>query len=142
MDQIKDIIEKALNIIGFRDFSMILDTEGRKISIFINEGDWFESWVARLIGDLDHLIKVIARKNGSQPLFIDINNYKKERETIILNLAKAAAKKASMSKESIRLPAMNSYERRLIHAELASRPDVKTESEGEGSNRCVVVRPL
>jgi predicted RNA-binding protein Jag len=37
---------------------------------------------------------------------------------------------------------MNAYERRLIHAELAARPDVKTESLGEGRGRYVVVKPI
>ena len=33
---------------------------------------------------------------------------------------------------------MNAYERRLVHTELATRPDVKTESIGEGSERHIV----
>jgi predicted RNA-binding protein Jag len=37
---------------------------------------------------------------------------------------------------------MSAYERRVIHAELALRPDINTESEGEPPSRCVVVKPL
>ena len=37
---------------------------------------------------------------------------------------------------------MNSYERRIIHVELASRPDVATESVGLGRARYVVIRPI
>ncbi|MST04322.1 MAG: hypothetical protein EXS49_02020, partial [Candidatus Pacebacteria bacterium] len=48
----------------------------------------------------------------------------------------------SSQKSEVRLPAMNAYERRIVHTELAVRPDVKTESSGEGRERCVVIRPI
>ncbi len=73
---------------------------------------------------------------------IDINNYRKERERLILELAKAAAQKAVTTKQAVLLPAMNPYERRLIHVELSIRPDVKTESVGEGRERGVSIKPL
>lgn len=120
----------------------LIDKENAKISVFFNENEWFKRWVPQLVNDLNHISKTIAHKKKTTCVFIDINNYRKERENIITNLAKAAARKVVISKESLRLPAMNAYERRLIHTELASRPDISTESEGEGVHRCVVVKPL
>ena len=73
---------------------------------------------------------------------MDVNNYKKERERLITELAKAAARKVLAEKKDVELPVMNAYERRLVHVELAARPDVKTESVGEGTNRHIVVKPL
>jgi spoIIIJ-associated protein len=128
--------------VGFKDFSINLDNEGRKLIIFINEGDWFKAWVPRVISDLNHIAKVLANKNNHNPVFIDVNNYRKERENIIIDIAKAAARKVVITKEDVRLPAMNSYERRIIHLELSTRPDVETESAGEGVSRCVIVKPL
>jgi spoIIIJ-associated protein len=61
---------------------------------------------------------------------------------LIGELARAAAKKATATKTEISLPAMNSYERRLVHVELAVRPDVKTESAGEGKERYVIIKPI
>ena len=74
------------------------------------------------------------------PMYVDINNYLANREQLILELAKAAARKVNTAKQSVNLPPMNAYERRLVHLELAMRPDVQTESEGEGLSRHVVVR--
>mgnify|MGYP001613694030 FL=1 len=91
---------------------------------------------------MEHLARMVAKKNGVENIFIDINNYRKERENIIVELAKASARKALLAKEEIKLPPMNAYERRLIHVELSTRPDVKTESMGEGRERYVVVKPL
>ncbi|TSC82531.1 MAG: spoIIIJ-associated protein, partial [Parcubacteria group bacterium Gr01-1014_19] len=84
-----------------------------------------------------------AKKHGIEAnLFVDINNYRKERENLIVEIAKAAARKVTMTKAEVKLPAMNSYERRLIHMELSTRPDVKSESMGEGKERYVIVRPI
>jgi len=142
METTKATIQQILELVGFRDFSINSDNEGRKLIIFINEGDWFKNWVPRIISDLNHLTKVLANKNDHSPIFVDVNNYRKERENIIIDLAKAAARKVVMTKEDVKLPAMNSYERRIIHLELATRPDVETESAGEGVGRCVIVRLL
>ena len=72
---------------------------------------------------------------------MDVNNYRRERERLIIELAQAAARKALASKSSVDLPVLNAYERRLVHVELATRPDIKTESVGEGKDRHVVVKP-
>lgn len=142
MEMTKATIQRILELVGFKDFSINLDNEGRKLIIFINEGDWFKAWVPRVISDLNHIAKVLANKNNHNPVFIDVNNYRKERENIIIDIAKAAARKVVITKEDVRLPAMNSYERRIVHLELSTRPDVETESAGEGVSRCVIVKPL
>ena len=95
------------------------------------------------MSNLDRLVKLMAKKiRDDISVFVDVNNYRRERETIILEIARGAARKAVATKEEIALPIMNAYERRLIHTELASRPDIKTESVGEGRDRYVVVRPI
>lgn len=142
MEQIKTTIQKTLELMGFEDFSINFENDSRRLAIFINEGDWFKSWIPRIVSDLNHLSKTLSKKAGSESPFIDVNNYRKEREHIITEIAKAAARKVIMTKSRVDLPAMNAYERRLIHVELASRPDVATESEGEGDDRHVVIKPL
>ena len=39
------------------------------------------------------------------------------------------------------MDSMNSYERHLVHDVLSNYRGVKTESEGEEPNRCVVIKP-
>lgn len=127
---------------GFDDYSVQLDEETRRLAVFINEGDWLRNWLPKLTGDFSQIVRALTHKSGAPHIFVDINNYRKEREVIISELAKAAARKVVMTKAKVTLPAMNAYERRLIHVELASRPDIATESEGEGIERRVVVKPL
>jgi len=142
METLKQTIQQILEKIGFKDFSVEADSENRKVSILINEGEWLKEWLPKIVSEFNYLINIIHKKTSEESVFVDINNYRKERERLIVELAKAAARKALITKGEIKLPAMNAYERRLIHVELSTRPDVKTESIGTGLERGVIVKPI
>lgn len=135
-------IKTLVEMMGLRDVTIQFDQEAKRVSITTGEDEWFKKWVPDLVKHFKHLINILARKEGAESYHVDINNYRKERERLIGELAKAAAQKAALTKTEIKLPAMNAYERRIVHTELSMRPDVKTESAGEGKERCVVVKPL
>ena len=141
MDQLQEILTNLIKLMGFEDFSINYDSGRNRFLIFINNLD-SEELIHKLIDGLNHLAKALARKQNQPPVFIDINNYREKRENLILELARATARKVAVTKIEIELPAMNAYERRLIHLELSSRPDVKTESIGEGKERRVVIKPI
>lgn len=138
----RQTIEKLISIIGFEDVSISADSEASRISIMIGDVKFYKKNLPNLVFDLNHLAKLIAKRNEQEPPIIDINNYLLERQELILELARAAARKVAATKEEIVLPPMNAYERRIIHTELAGRPDLKTESSGEGKERYVVVKPI
>ncbi|NCN94816.1 hypothetical protein GW888_00245 [Candidatus Wolfebacteria bacterium] len=148
MDKEKEleILKKTLEMMGFGDFSANYDSENGRFSVFVNEGEYFKKMVPNFVSGLNCVFRLISdkdRKEGEEysTTFIDINNYRKERDNIILELARAAARKAATINEEVSLPAMNGYERRLIHIELSSRPDVLTESVGEGKERYIIIKP-
>jgi len=95
-----------------------------------------------IVDAVNHILQMVAKKNQTEAIFLDINNYRHDRERLIAELARAAAKKAAVTKKEVALPAMNSYERRLVHMELAVHPEVKTESAGEGKERYVIIKPI
>ena len=141
MEQLETTIKKIIEGMGFEDYSVSFDQESNRFSIIINDKIFSKS-LPNFVMDFNQVVKLIAKKNDLQPVVIDINNYRRQRHELILELARAAARKAVANKEDITLPPMNAFERRLIHMELAGRPDLKTESAGEGKERCVVVRPI
>ncbi len=142
-DQFKEQVKKLVEMTGLNEPSVDFDPENRKIIIFANEGDWFKKHLPYVVSDLERLINLLSKKHGiEETVFVDVNNYRKERENIIVELAKAAARKVQLTKSEVKLPAMNAYERRLVHMELSTRPDVKSESLGEGRDRHVIVKPL
>lgn len=74
-------------------------------------------------------------------LNLDINDYKKKKIEYLKDLARDLADEVGLTKKEKILSPMSSYERRVIHLELANRQDVITESEGEGPNRRLVIKP-
>jgi len=96
------------------------------------------------LADIQHLLRMIIRRQIETPIFIDldIQDYKKKKAEYLKELAKTAADEVSLSKKEKILEPMSSYERRVIHVELAEREGIKTESIGEGEDRRVVVKPV
>ncbi len=141
MEKFKSTIEELLRTGGLHDASLDINPETHRITIF-SERMNFKDLLPKLIADAEHVFNLIARKHNVGNFVVDINNYRREREHLIIELAKAAARKALLQKAEIALPPMNAYERRLIHMELASRPDLKTESSGEGKHRHVIITPI
>jgi len=120
------------------------DEDNRKVSVFLDDTEhpFLKSNLQQIVQDFNHIAQLIAKKNDEPSFFVDINNYRLERERIITELAKAAARKVLATKTEISLPAMNAYERRIIHMQLAAHPEVKTESVGLGKNRYVIIKVI
>lgn len=93
---------------------------------------------------LNHLVRKIVEKNLNQEenskLFIDINGYQKKRFDSLKNIAHMMAERAKYFKSNIEVDPMPANERRIIHMFLEGIPEIKTESEGYGSNRRVVIK--
>jgi len=144
MEEIQNKLKQLIELMGFSDFSINYEEESSRLSIFISEEDFaFKKFLPTFVTSLDYLVKLIANKlKKTETVFVDINNYRQKRENLILELARAAGRKVAVTKQEVALPPMNSYERRLIHLELSSHPDVKTESVGEGKNRYIIIKPI
>ena len=143
MESWETFITHTLALIGFRDYRVEVKEDEKRGSVFIYEDQaLLKENLPAIVDAMNHLAQMVARRRKQEAIFIDINNYRRDREAIIAELARAAAKKASATKQSVSLPAMNSYERRIVHTELAIHPDVRTESVGEGKERYVIVAPI
>lgn len=68
-------------------------------------------------------------------ILVDINNYKESRYEKVMAMAKRIAKTVQRTKVTATLDPMPNDERKVIHQALTDMPHIKTESEGEGSNR-------
>jgi len=72
---------------------------------------------------------------------LDIGNYKENRKRQLEILATKIGKEVATTKQPVKLKPMSAYERLIIHEKLADWRDVYTESEGEGEDRAIVVKP-
>jgi len=92
--------------------------------------------------ELQHIVKLMLRKKIAEPFYLslDINEYKKNKEEYLRDIAQTTADEVVLFKKPKELPPMSGAERRIIHVALASREDVVSESIGEGQDRRVVIR--
>jgi len=95
------------------------------------------------LADIQHLLKAILSHQIPEHFYLDldINDYKKKKIEYLKQTAKELADDVSLTKKEKMLDPMPSFERRIIHLELADRKDVKTESIGQGVERRIVIRP-
>lgn len=155
----KDLLEK----VGFDGEVKISETGGAKTENTAPEGNSSFSVVSiesdkdlsMLIGKngqnlnaFDHLVRlVVARKlaNAGNPaplnFIVDINDYRKSKTNYLIDVARNIAKRVAQTQKAEALPPMSSYERRLVHTELASFKEIQTESIGQEPRRRVVVKP-
>ena len=102
---------------------------------------------------LDMLVKKIAEKrlpapaesdaegaSGSPHFLIDVNDYRAKQIKDLQTKAIMMAERARSFQYDVELSPMSAYERLIIHTTLQSAPNVKTESQGEGRNRRVVIK--
>ena len=73
-------------------------------------------------------------------ILLDVGDYKDKKYSKIISIARRAAKEVSRQHIDVKLDAMTSDERRMIHQVLQNFHDVKTESIGEGDKRAVVIK--
>ncbi len=97
----------------------------------------------RTLNDIQKLLGVVLRKKVLENFFIDvdIDGYKEKKTEYLRELAREIADEVALTKKERVLDPMTSYERRIIHLELVNRPDVVSNSLGEGRERRVVISP-
>lgn len=72
---------------------------------------------------------------------LNVGNYREYREEQIKNLLDRVLEEVKATGEARALPYLPGNERRIVHLMLQDNPDVTSESQGEGQNRRVVIRP-
>ena len=93
--------------------------------------------------ELQHLLRLMVRKRIEEPIqmYLDINEYRKSKESYLKTLANSAADEVVLLKKEKELPPMPPRDRRVVHVVIQERGDVVSESRGEEPERKVVIRP-
>ncbi len=86
-------------------------------------------------------LAVMAHFGPEARVLVDVNDYRRQQEERLTNLAQQAAAHVRQTGRPAALMPMSAYERRLIHLALAAETDLETHSDGEGSQRHVVISP-
>lgn len=144
VDPIADLLFDVLDILQLdaeieleeREDHVRYHIEGQDLGVLIGRhGQTLEA--------LQFLVGVInARKQlVDYRVIIDVEGYRDRREKQLRDLARRKAQQASREGKRIVLDPMPPVDRRIIHMALANSNSVKTYSEGEEPERCVVIAP-
>lgn len=117
-----------------KDARQILDIKGDDVGILLANG-------AKVLYSIEYLSNLICGEKTESRVTLDCNDFRAVRSYELELLAKKAAEKVKTSQRPFPLQPMPANERRIIHLTLVEDPLVKTESQGFGDNRRVVVMP-
>jgi len=140
---IKASLEKILGLMGINYDSIRVTQEGEYVVFEIKseaEG-LIIGHHGKNIESIQYLINKIINQKDKEKIrfFIDIGGYLNKHKQSLDKIAYLAVSKVMESKEEVRLEPMNAYDRRIIHLHLKDNTLVQTQSQGEGSNRYVVI---
>jgi spoIIIJ-associated protein len=98
---------------------------------------------AELLDALGYIATKTLRldEDSHHKIVFDCQDYRKLRAQELKLTAQLAAERVIESGEPFALSPMSSFDRRMIHLALKDQPLVRTESQGMGSGRQVVILP-
>ncbi len=87
-------------------------------------------------------LEILRLPSGEhEKISFDCQNQRSLRLEVLRMLATVAAEKVRQSGAPYQFAPMSSRERRIVHLALREQTDLRTESDGEGPRRSVVVYP-
>ncbi len=145
-EKIKESVEQIFKHIGCTLSKCEFSEEGGMLWCLIETPDsgFIIGRDGETLRSLNHLIQKIAEKDSTEEkrssIFVDINGYQQKRFENLKNIAHMMAERARYFKSNIEVDPMPAYERRIVHMFLEGAKNIKTESEGYGPNRKVVIK--
>lgn len=138
-----DYLEGLLDIADL-DGDIDMDVDNGRATVSIVGADLTElvgpkGQVLNAIQELTRL--AVTRETGERSrLMLDISGHRASVRASLVELAKDAAAKAIETGEPVKLKAMTSFERKIVHDAVGEAGAVSV-SEGEEPNRRIVVKP-
>ncbi len=116
--------------------ALFVDLSGPDSDLVLEHG-------AELLRSLEHVSQEMLRlaPNEHETVVFDCMGHRESRVQELKIAAEVAAERVRKTKMPYEFAPMTSRERRIVHLALRDEADLKTESQGFGSNRFVVVSP-
>lgn len=125
-----------------------IESEGKQEIVLLwvrtDDAKWLIGVKGTHLRALEHVARTIVQSQFDEriPLLVlDINAYRSRQERRLQDLADQAREHVRSTGTPYTFPPMSARERRIVHARLSDRNDVRTESQGVGPGRRVVVHP-
>lgn len=139
-DLVADYFEELLDIADLDGDIENSVRDGRAFVEIDTESDLLVGKQGEVLEALQELARlVVMTETGHRSrLMVDVAGYRTRRRAELVAMAKDAVAEVQESGDPVRMPALNAYERKIVHDEVAAA-GLLSESEGEPPNRRVVV---
>ncbi len=147
LELVQETVDKLMELIGLEATAEVIeDKENDAVNVEISS----ENEKGLLIGKrgeslfaIQSIIQLIVRQEYGDwvRVLVNIGDWREKQEDYLTDLAKQAAQRALDTGEEQTLYNLNPNQRRIVHTVLSEYEEVETESQGEGHERYLVVRP-
>ncbi len=144
LDFMQDFLVDLLKMMGLKgevdayvkeDSILCLDIMGPDMGVLIGKR-------GQTLSSLQYILNIVLHREFQKMegrLLVDVEGYRSRRENTLQRLAANLAEKVVATRKAVVLEPMSPQDRRIIHTTLQENPAVTTYSEGEESNRKVVI---
>jgi spoIIIJ-associated protein len=144
LTKVQDFVNGILDKMGLVSRATVTDDNGTlNIEITGEDSGTAIGYRGEALDAIQYLVLTYLNQEKSEfkKVVVDSENYREKRRETLTALALRLAEKAHRTARKIELEPMNPFERRVIHSALADSEIASTVSEGEESNRHVVIIP-
>ena len=144
LTKVQDFVNGILDKMGLTSRATVADDNGTlNIEITGEDSGTAIGYRGEALDAIQYLVLTYLNQEKSEfkKVVVDSENYREKRRETLTALALRLAEKAHRTARKIELEPMNPFERRVIHSALADSEIASTVSEGEESNRHVVIVP-
>lgn len=141
-------LREVLFYMGYKDVDVSIESEEENVCYLKISGKNVSNIIGyhgETLDALQYIVSLMANNSGNNEKFckirIEVENYRKNRELTLCNMARKLSQKVIKDRKKITLEPMRSYERKVIHEALQDVENVFSWSEGEDMNRHVVISP-
>ena len=141
---LKQTVAKLIELLDVEVEDMTVSTGHRTVVAMTTKDE------SRLIGPNGEYLRalnsiarrIVETKHGEEAasFLIDVNNFHENQMESVRANARMLAQRARLFKHDVEMGPMSAYERLVVHELFADDPEIKTESQGEGKFRHIVLK--
>jgi len=142
--KVKKHSDNIINLLGFEGEAIVVANNGAIVSNFqVDSPGLLIGRGGEGIEALQHILRLLLGKELMTEqinILADVAGYRVKRNDELARNVRDKANTVLSTGITETLSPMSSYERRIVHMTCSSIADIETESEGDGSERRVVIK--
>jgi spoIIIJ-associated protein len=141
-EQIREFVEEILEEMGL-DLDVNLEPmdDGLRVDLTGDDAEPILRRKGEALDALQHVVSAAFRDalGGDRRIVLDCQGFRKAKDREVQQIARFMMEKVRSTGLPQEIGPLNSYARRLVHLEVATAPDLASESQGDGAVKTVII---